>query len=134
LVIPEAVWHEIVVRGAGQPGAEEIESAEWIKKARVDNRMLVRALSQDLDSGETESIVLALESGAEVLLIDERLARQTARHLGVRYVGLIGILLEAKRKGLIPRIEPLLKALRTEAGFRISDELYVRVLQDEGEV
>jgi len=96
--------------------------------------MLVRVLSQDLDSGEAESIVLALELEAEVLLIDERLARQTAHHLGLHYVGLIGVLLEAKRKGLTPRIEPLLNALRSQAGFRISNELYTRVLRDEGEL
>lgn len=56
MVIPEAVWHEIVVRGAGQPGAEEIRAAEWIRKAHVKNRTLVRVLSQDLASGEAESI------------------------------------------------------------------------------
>jgi uncharacterized protein len=90
-------------------------------------------LSQDLDIGEAESIALALEAKAEVLLMDERLGRETAEHLGLRYIGLIGILVQAKRSGLIDRVEPLLNALRTQAGFRIRGELYVRVLEDEGE-
>jgi len=131
LVISEAVWHEVVVKGAGQPGAEAIEAASWIRKAQVANLALVQGLSLELDAGEAESIALALEVGAEALLMDERLGRETARHLGLRYVGLIGILLEAKRRGLVDRVEPLLKALRTQAGFRISDELYERVLRDE---
>jgi len=133
LVIPEAVWHEVVVRGAGQPGAEQIKASEWISQARVENRTLVQVLAQDLDVGEAESIALALELQAEILLMDERLGRQTADRLGLRYIGVIGILVQAKHKGLIDRIEPLLQALRDRAGFRISDELYVRVLEDEGE-
>ena len=133
VVIPEAVWHEVVVRGVGQPGAELIKASEWIRQAHVDNRTLVQVLSQDLDIGEAESIALALELRAEILLMDERLGRQTADRLGLRYIGVIGILVQAKQKGLIDHIEPLLKALRNRAGFRISDELYVRVLQDGGE-
>jgi len=110
-----------------------IEAAPWIKKAQVANRALVQVLSQKLDAGEAESIALALEVQAEVLLMDERLGRETAHHLGLRYIGLIGILLEAKHRGLVDRIEPLLEALRTQAGFRISGELYERVLENEGE-
>lgn len=134
LVIPEAVWHEVVVRGAGQPGAEQIKASGWINQAHVENRTLVQVLSQDLDVGEAESIALALEVQAEILLMDERLGRETADHLGLRYIGVIGILVQAKHKGLIDRIEPSLKALRDLAGFRVSDELYMRVLQDEGEL
>lgn len=134
LVIPQAVCQEVVVRGAGQPGAELIKAASWIKEMQVANRALVQGLSQELDSGEAEAIVLALEVEAEVLLMDERLGRETARHLGLRYIGLIGVLLEAKHRGLVVRVEPLLKALRTQAGFRIRDELYQRILEDEGEI
>lgn len=106
----------------------------WIRQTHVDNRTLVQVLSQDLDIGEAESIALALELQAEILLMDERLGRQTAERLRLRYIGVIGILVQAKQKGLIDHIEPLLKALRNRAGFRISDELYMRVLQDEGEI
>jgi hypothetical protein len=77
---------------------------------------------------------MALETEAELLLMDERLGRETARHLGLRYTGLIGVLIEAKYKGLISKIKPHLDALRDVAGFRVSDALYRRVLQDEGEI
>ena len=133
LVVSEAVWYEVVVKGAGQPGAKQIEAASWIKKAEVANKVLVQALSQELDAGEAESIALAVEVKAQVLLMDERLGRETARHLGLRYVGLIGVLIEAKHRGLVDRVAPLLAALRTQAGFHISDALYRRVLHDEGE-
>jgi predicted nucleic acid-binding protein len=66
LLIPEAVWREVVVEGAGQPGAEEVRTASWIETHNVDNEHLVRALRQDLDAGEAEAIALALEVEAEL--------------------------------------------------------------------
>jgi hypothetical protein len=133
LFVPEAVWQEIVIEGAGQPGAEEVKSAPWIMPQAVANRSLILALRQELDAGEAEAIVLALEYKAELLLMDERLGRETARHLGLRYTGLIGVLIEAKHKGLISVIKSQLDALRNDAGFRVSDALYARVLKDEQE-
>jgi predicted nucleic acid-binding protein len=134
LTIPEAVWQEVVIKGAGQPGSDEVKVAAWIKKHVITNSQLVHVLQQELDAGEAESIALALEIKAELLLMDERLGRETAYHLDLRCIGLIGILIEARRKGLISAVKPHLDALRDMAGFRIRDELYLRVLQDEGEV
>ncbi|MDP3039904.1 MAG: DUF3368 domain-containing protein [Deltaproteobacteria bacterium] len=134
LVIPEAVWQEVVIEGAGQPGTDEVKAAAWIKKHVITNKQLLHALQQDLDAGEAEAIALASEVKAELLLMDERLGRETAHHLGLRYIGLIGVLIEARHKGLISAVKPHLDALRDMAGFRIRDELYLRVLRDEGEV
>jgi predicted nucleic acid-binding protein len=132
LTVPEAVWREVVLEGQGQPGAEEIERASWIQVRSVTNRDLAQALQQELDAGEAEAIALALEMGAEFLLMDERLGRETALHMGVQCVGLIGVLIEAKHKGLISGVRSLLDALRDVAGFWVSEALYRRVLQDEG--
>jgi len=134
IIIPEAVWNEVVIEGAGQPGADEVRSADWIKTAPASNKRLVHALRQDLDAGEAEAIVLALEIEAGLLLMDERIGRESARHLGLHCMGLIGLLIEAKRKGLVDSVKSHLDALRDIAGFRVRDELYVRVLQDEGEI
>lgn len=131
--VPEAVWQEAVVSGEGQVGANEIKAASWIKTERVNNLELVKALRQELDAGEAEAIALALEAHAELLLMDERLGRDTARHLGLRFIGLIGVLVEAKRRRLIPTIKAELDALRDVAGFRIAEDLYRRVLKDEKE-
>ena len=92
LLIPEAVWQEVVIAGVGQPGADEVRKATWIKTSNVANKHLVWALQQDLDAGEAEAIALTLEIEAALLLLDERLGRETAQHLGLRYVGLIGVL------------------------------------------
>lgn len=133
LTLPEAVWHEVVVEGTGQLGADKVRAAPWIRTQAVTNRLLVRVLQQELDAGEAEAIALALEIGAELLLMDERLGRETARHLGLRYTGLIGVLVEAKHKKLITAVKPYLDMLRDASGFRVSNALYTRVLQDERE-
>ncbi len=131
--IPEAVWCEVVVDGVGQPGADEVNEAVWIKRRGVSNRQLVLALGQDLDDGEAEAIALTVELKASLLIIDERFGRDTARHFKLNYIGLIGVLIEAKRKGLVSEVKRYLDELRMVAGFRISDRLYKRVLMDEGE-
>lgn len=133
LIVPDAVWQEVVVEGAGQPGADEIGSADWIQRQAVMNMQLVQALQQDLDAGEAEAIALSLEIGAELLLMDENLGRETARHLGLRYIGLIGALVMAKRRGLISAIKQHLDMLRDIAGFRVDAALYAQVLKDQGE-
>ena len=101
LLVPEAVWREVVLEGENHPGAKEIRQADWIEQATVSNRQLVHSLRQELDAGEAEAIALAVEMNADWLLMDERLGRQTARHFGLGYIGLIGILKVAKKRGEI---------------------------------
>ncbi|MFV1967498.1 MAG: DUF3368 domain-containing protein [Pirellulaceae bacterium] len=131
--IPEAVLQEVVEEGAGQPGADEVKRAGWIKTQAVRNGLLVQALRQDLDAGEAEAIVLAIELDADLLLMDERRGREVARHLGVALTGVIGLLVEAKHRRLVSAIKPLLDALRDQAGFHIRQALYERVLTDVDE-
>ena len=134
LLLPQAVWQEVVEDGRGQPGAEEIRRAVWIERATVSNQPLVHSLRQDLDAGEAEAIALAIEIQADWLLMDERLGRETAQHFGLRYVGLVGILSAAKQRGDLKALRPLLDRLRDVAGFRVSSALYEQVLRDAGEL
>ena len=134
LLMPTAVWQEAVEMGAGQPGSTEIKAAAWIQIVEVQNTPLVIALQQDLDAGEAEAIALALEQNADLLLIDERLGRTTASRFGLSYIGLIGVLITAKKQGLLTAIKPDLDMLRRVAGFYISDQLYHRILEDQGEI
>lgn len=133
LMIPDAVWQELVVKGAHLPSAQQIERASWLSVRTVTNRELVLSLRQDLDAGKAEAIALAMEMNADLLLIDERIGRESAQHLGVPYMGLIGVLVQCKQRGLIPQVRPIIDALRLQAGFWISDALYQRVLHDAGE-
>ena len=99
----------------------------------VTNEQRVLILEQYLDPGEAEAIALAEEIGAERLLMDERDGRAVAISLGLSVIGTLGILAEAKRRGLIPEIAPLLRRLREENRFRLSESLVRDVLSEAGE-
>ena len=132
VLVPEAVWQELLA-GQSHPGRDAVLNATWIERGAVKNRQLVIALFQDLDLGEAEAIALAVETKASLLLVDERLGRRTAQHFGLNIIGVIGVLVDAKHRGLIAEIKPYLDQLRILAGFRVSDALYQRVLTDEQE-
>lgn len=129
VVIPQAVYDEIVVAGAGQPGATEVETYDWIKVKQVSNQPMVTSLQVDVDIGEAEAIVLAVELKPDLLLLDERKGRLVASRLGIKFTGILGILIEAKRRGLITEVKPLMDVLIEQIGFRVSINLYQHVLQ-----
>ncbi|MDZ8184499.1 MAG: DUF3368 domain-containing protein [Nostoc sp. ChiSLP02] len=90
---------------------------------------MVEALGNELHIGEAEAIALAVELGANRVLIDERRGRIIAARLNLRYTGVLGILVEAKSQGLICEVKPLLDALIEQAGFWVAASLYRSVLQ-----
>jgi hypothetical protein len=86
-----------------------------------------------LDLGEAESIVLALEQNADLILLDEKEGRRAAQRQGLRVLGVVGVLLAAKESHHIQQISPLLDALRQTAGFYLRDDLYDAILHQAGE-
>jgi predicted nucleic acid-binding protein len=90
---------------------------------------MLKALSSELDPGEAEAIVLALEIKAEQVLIDERRGRMIAARLNLHYTGILGILVEAKSQGFIYTVKPLLDDLINKAGFWVAEPLYKSVLR-----
>lgn len=126
--VAEGVWAELNAGGKQWPGSNEVAQAGWIERRQVRNRALVTTLRRDLDQGEAETIVLALELNAELVLLDEREGRHAAQRLGLHVVGVVGILLEARAKGLIATMRPHLDALRQMAGFYLSEALYQHAL------
>lgn len=100
---------------------------------KVNNRSIVSKLKRKLDLGESEAIALSLELKSDLLIIDEIKGREIAKKFGKRIIGMIGILLEAKKHGFIERVEPELNLLRN-TGFRMSDKLYQLALRESGEI
>ena len=133
VIIPQAVYDELTVSGGSQPGATEVRTLKWIETKQVTNRALVAALQMELDDGEAEAIALAKELAADLLLLDERRGRAVTTRLDLRFVGLLGVLIEAKHKGCISAVKPALDDLVAKAGFWVSQQLYARVLQAAGE-
>ncbi len=133
LTIPPAVQHELLERGAEYPHMTIIRQATFIDEQDIHNEMLRTALTIDLDPGEAEAIILALEQKADLLLLDEIAARTIAESYRLTFTGSIGCLVEAKRGGIIPCIKPLLDAMRQEARFWVNPRLYARILAEHGE-
>ncbi len=122
------------------PPAVELELMRWhsdlpaflsvVVPVRGD---LMQSLSSLLDPGETEAISLAVEIGAALLLIDERKGRSEATSLGLKTTGLLGVLLEAKRAGLLGELRPVFDDLVSIADFRVSAAVKAEFLRLAGE-
>lgn len=93
---------------------------------------LVAELERALVAGEAAAIALAVQLGADLLVIDERAGRAKAGRRSVVHVGTLGILLEAKRRHLLPAVGDAVDAM-LRAGTRISDSAVVEALRLGGE-
>jgi predicted nucleic acid-binding protein len=132
VVIPMAVYEEVVVKGAGKPGSDEIRQASWIETREVSDRDVVAQFRTVLGAGESEVIALAKESDADLIILDDEDARDAALSEGLNVVGLLAFLVLAKEEEIIDQVRPLLDALRRQ-GFFISDDLYHHILRKSDE-
>ena len=107
--------------------------ADWLTVRPVQNLALVASLKTQVDEGEAEAISLAMELEDVYLILDDRKARQLALQLNLKVIGTVGMLLRAKRFGIILEIKPLLTALN-QANFRISETLIQNALRIAGEL
>jgi len=131
VVIPPAVEAEVLAGDPGSTGAAELQRAHWIQTVSMQDPRRADLLS-DLDRGEAEVIALAQELNAELVIIDERLARRHAKRLGLTLTGTLGVLLKAKERGLVPAVGPLMDQLR-QVGIWLDDVLVAEVLRLAGE-
>lgn len=133
VVIPPEVAAEFG-RLAGQTARfRGLTLPAWVRQRQPTTVPAVVRRAVGLDSGETAAIALALEIQADALLVDERRGHQVAVELGIKTIGILGILLQAKRSGLLPAVRPCLDQLKQEAGFWIAPTLRARVLKLAGE-
>jgi len=106
---------------------------DFLKTVAPTDQARIHRLLLELDPGEAEAICLARELKADRLLIDESVGRAVALREGVAIIGVVGILVAAKRSGFLTAIGPVLQRLETEAGFRLSQSLKADALRAVGE-
>jgi hypothetical protein len=136
LIIPTAVYNEMVEVDKVVPGAVEVQTLSWIQTQAVADAQRVTDLQtsqENIDLGEAEAIILAVELKADLLLMDERRGRALATSYGLSVTGLLGVLLQAKRNGLISTVKPLMDQLIEQVDFRVSSQLYTTILQSASE-
>lgn len=107
VIVPGAVYEEVVQRGAGKPGADALAAADWLKVISPDVSVTIEPLLLGLDAGELEVLLLAQQIEPDWVVIDERLARRTGFAMGLPVKGTLGILLAAVLAGLLSRQEAL---------------------------
>jgi predicted nucleic acid-binding protein len=132
VIIPQAVYDEVVVRGQGREGSSEVQNTSWIDVCDPQNDLAVRVLAAELGMGEASAIILAQERQATLLLIDEIRGRRVAQQLGLKVRGTLGILARAKREGRISNLRQVLNLLHA-LGTWIGEELCEEVLRLAGE-
>jgi len=135
IYIPLAVLEELKTETnfRGVPAVQEALQDGWVVSREVQNKPLVKSLSVELNQGESEAIALATDLGVKIIVMDERLGRDRARNLGLQTIGVLGVLLTAKKHGRLASLKDSMTALRNEIGFFISDELYQQILKQAGE-
>lgn len=111
VVIPPAVARELERGGVELPEFVEIRNLRDPAEAGRLRREF------EIDAGEAEAIVLALELAASRSLIDEVRGRAVAARVGLKYIGVLGLLIEAKRRGYVDEVRPILDDLVQTAGF-----------------
>jgi predicted nucleic acid-binding protein len=133
VTVPNMVAQELSAIHTERFHVPSLETLSWIEVKAVADRYLVSSFLLKLDPGEAEVIALAVEMNADLVLLDERMAREVASRLGLKFIGVIGVLIEAKHRGFILTLKPVLDDMIAKAGFWVSEHLYARVLREAGE-
>lgn len=119
VIVPEAVIEEI--NEGGKIHVPDLKTFEWIKVVSnvttTENQLLFQ-----LDYGERQVVLNALKLQTDLVLIDDRVSRNIAEYLGLNVKGTLGVLVDAKKKEMIPSFRELAMKMR-EQGIRFSIRL-----------
>ena len=131
ILIPEAVYQEVVVNGGDRVGVSEIEDAQWIVRRAITKEDILESIPTYLHSGEREAVALAQENEDSVL-IDERRGRAFAQREGIEVIGSLTVLARAKQQGIIELVTPIVESMLS-SGYWIHEELVSSFLEQMGE-
>lgn len=110
--IPPAVYREIAVVGAGRPGADVVGTAPWVIEMAAPHFLPAEVGTARLGAGEVDAIALAWQLRPDIaVLLDDAGGRRLANRLGLRVFGSAGVLIEAKRLGLLAEVGTALTRL-----------------------
>jgi predicted nucleic acid-binding protein len=128
---PRAVIEEIMAGAHLSPRHNFLHQISWLEQ--LEAPVPLDALAIVLGRGEAEAIVLARHYPGALLLLDDRQARRAAEAPGLAATGSAGVLVRAKREGLIAAVRPFLRSMRNN-GYYMSDRVIQRACQMAGEI
>jgi len=129
--IARSVFHEVTV--IEKPFSERLKSFSTDLIINAENRIAVNILSKEIDLGEAETIVIALEKKLPCIILDDYKARKYAQLNGLKVIGTIGVLIKSKQIGKITNVKSELDTL-IKNKIRISESLYNKALVLSNEV
>lgn len=132
VLVPGAVWREVLAGRPQDAAAQQLPTISWARQVEVPVIAPVIA-AWDLGLGESEVLTFALTHPGYRAMVDDAGARRCARTCGIPSLGTGGVLILAKRRGLIASVAESLTALRN-AGLWLSDELVTLLKQQAGEI
>ena len=133
IIIPSKVFDELLALSLFNIDITPLAKLEWLKiKNPTDSPQLQHLLSI-LDEGEAHAIALTLEMKADLIILDDMEARKIASDYNLDLIGLGGVLIFAKSKGVIPQVKPLLDKIISISGFYLSAKIYHLILKTAGE-
>ena len=133
VLIPDEVRVEFERLSVHQPRFQDLRLPDWAHIQPAAPVSAALAAIANLHAGETAALALALNGHADAVLMDESAGRRAAQLLGLPVIGVLGVLLQARRSGLLPAVKPVLQRLAAEAGFWLSPVLVEEVLRKCGE-
>ena len=132
VVIPEAVAKEFAWLVERADRFHALRIPEWVQ-IQSPSVTSIEVQGSRIDRGELAALNLALEINADAILLDERHARRVAIEIGLKTLGVLGVLLQAKRMGMIDDVHSLLRQLMEQANFWVSPTLRKKFLLLAGE-
>ena len=129
VLVPEAVYVEVTANNKPQALILKNYLEGKVRSVSMQHYVYLDAYA---DLGETQAMLLFKQLSADYLLIDDKRGRKVATINQIKTVGSLGVLLQAKRSGLIPAIAPLLQQIAESPVF-ISTKLIRTVLELAGE-
>lgn len=127
VIVPPAVSAEIAEGRAPGLDLPDLSALSWLA-TRSPSSPFVLDLVVDLGPGETQVLSLCLEATDAIAILDDGLARRVARARGIRHIGTLGLLLEAKRAGIVSSVAPWLDRLQA-LRFRIAPATRAEILK-----
>lgn len=132
VLVPSAVREELRVGGERGFPVPDVDRMEWLH-VRPPRETTLLPVVIDLGAGEAEAIALALVEPGSLLILDDGLGRRIAHLNGLTYTGTLGVLVRAKKEGLLSKVSPVIEALR-QTTMHLTPALIEAVLKDAGEI
>lgn len=131
--VPKAVYDEIYAKKSSKAQIEFERNREWIHVRQIENIESKKFFRVQLHDGEVEVMILGKELSADLLVIDDYIAREYAKYLDFKITGTLGVILKSKETSIIDTIKPYVDAL-IENGIYIGSKVYEDVLKLAGEL